>query len=72
MHQHHVQHATNAHRIIHALRMFANQIVIMTKVVWPTNGVCVERANQFVTLMLHVEMVKYARIVCVKWDAVMI
>lgn len=72
MHQLHVQHTANVHRIIHALRMFANQIVIMTKIVWPTNDVYVERVNQFVTPTLLAELVKYARIDCVKWDAVTI
>lgn len=36
------------------------------------NDVYEERVNQFVIQMLHVKLVKYARIDCVKRDAVMI
>lgn len=72
MHQLHVQHTTNAHRIIHALQMFAKRIATMIKIVWPMNDVYVERVDQFVTPMLPAELVKFVRIDCVKWDAVMI
>lgn len=72
MHQLHVQQTSNAHRIIHALQMFAKQIATMIKIVWPTNDVYEEHVDQFVILMLPAEMVKFAKIDCVKWDAVMI
>lgn len=72
MHQRHAQQTTNARRIIHASEVFARQIATTIKVVCPMNDVYVERVDQFVTPMLPAELAKFAKIDCVKWDAVMI
>lgn len=66
MHQHHVQQTTNAHRIIHALEIFAKQIVTTIKIVWLMNDAFVEHANQFVTPMPLVAVDKFVKIDCVK------
>lgn len=66
MHQRHVQQPTNVHRIIHALEIFARQIVTMIKIVWLMNDAFAVRASQFVILMLRVAADKFVKTDCVK------
>lgn len=72
MHRRHAQRTTNAHRIIHALPMFAKQTAIMIKIVCLMNDACEEHVDRFVTLTALVERVKSVRIDCVKLAAEMI
>lgn len=72
MRQHRAQTITNVHQIIRALEIFAKQTVTTIKIVWPTNDVYEERVDRFATVTLRAEMVKYARIDCVKLVAEMI
>lgn len=71
-HQHRAQRTTNAHQIIRAWEIFANQTVTTIKIVWLMNAAYEEHADRFVIATLLVEVAKFVKIDCVKSVAEMI